>query len=123
LPNEARVQRIAPKSELAAQTRTRVGVIEPDVLGREIKSRFALLRECKTEVARHKKIAPASVTGSRLTLRWTILPGGDVADTQVVATSRVDGQVMNCVKRQMSQWSFSSPSGGAVRVERPFAFH
>jgi hypothetical protein len=121
-PQELRIQ---PKTELAlhSQPGIRPGAIDTEVLRREIKSRFALLRDCRVEVARHKKIAPGAITASRLTLRWTILPDGHVSETQVVATSRVDGQVMNCVKRQMSQWSFSAPIGGPVRVERPFAFH
>jgi hypothetical protein len=121
-PQELRVQ---PKTELAlhAQPGIRPGAIDTEILRREIKSRFVLLRDCRVEVARHKRIAPGTVTASRLTLRWTILPDGRVTETQVVATSRVDGEVMNCVKRQMSRWSFSPPIGGPVRVERPFAFH
>ncbi|MES1204440.1 MAG: AgmX/PglI C-terminal domain-containing protein [Pseudomonadota bacterium] len=99
-----------------------VGVMNPGVLKREIKSRFALLKNCPNEVAHNRRIAAATITASRLTLRWTILPGGQVANTQVVATAPTDGQVLNCVKREMSQWSFTPPRGGPVHIERPFRF-
>jgi len=94
---------------------------EPAVLERQIHSRFALLNDCPVEVARHQRIAPAALKARRLTLRWTILPNGRVADTAVVATSPVDGRVMDCVKRQMSLWSFTHPDG-PMRIERPFTF-
>jgi outer membrane biosynthesis protein TonB len=81
-----------------------------------------LLRDCRVEVARQKRTDTAAVTANGLTLRWTVLPSGQVTDTQVVATSPVDGRVIDCVKRQMSQWSFSPPTGGPARVERPFKF-
>jgi hypothetical protein len=94
---------------------------EPAVLERQIHSRFALLNDCPVEVARHQRISPAALKARRLTLRWTILPNGRVADTAVVATSPVDGRVMDCVKRQMSLWSFTHPDG-PMRIERPFTF-
>jgi hypothetical protein len=98
------------------------GAIDPVIMRREMRPKFALLRECRGEVARQKKIAASSVTASELTLRWTILDDGRVSQTQVVATARVDNKVMSCVKRQMSQWSFSAPGSGPVRVESPFKF-
>jgi hypothetical protein len=98
------------------------GMFDPVLMRREIKPKFALLRDCRTEAARGKKIGPNALPASELTLRWTILDDGRVTDTQVVATARVDSRIMSCVKRQMSQWSFSSPSDGPVRVESPFKF-
>jgi hypothetical protein len=95
---------------------------EAAVLERQIHSRFALLNDCPAEVARRTRLTAASLKARRLTLRWTILPTGHVADTAVVATSPVDPRVMDCVKRQMSLWSFTHPDG-PMRVERPFTFH
>jgi cytoskeletal protein RodZ len=115
LPVEAKIMHTDP----AVPT---PGVVNTAVLGREIKSRFTLLKDCPTEVARQKRAAPDSISASRLTLRWTILPNGRIADTQAVATSPVNGHVLDCVKRQMSQWVFSPPKGGSVRVERLFRF-
>jgi hypothetical protein len=91
------------------------------VLERQIHSRFVLLNDCPAEVARHARLTGAALKARRLTLRWTILPTGRVADTAVVATSPVDPRVMDCVKRQMSLWSFTHPDG-PMRVERPFTF-
>ena len=99
-----------------------LGKVNQAVLGREIKSHFAALGSCRTEVARHGKIAPIAGSKHRLILRWTILPNGRVADTAVIATARVNLRVMDCVKRRMSVWSFSAPHGGSVRVERPLTF-
>jgi hypothetical protein len=98
------------------------GRVNRDALDRDLRSRFALLRLCRSDVARARRIALDAVTASQLTLRWTILPSGRVTDTLVVATAPVDGKVMDCVKRQMSLWTFASPEGGAARVERPFQF-
>jgi hypothetical protein len=98
------------------------GVVDPTTFARQIRTRFALLNDCPIEVARHQRIAPAALRARRLTLRWTILSSGRVADTAVVATSPVDIRVMDCVKRQMSLWSFTEPQGGPVHVERPFSF-
>jgi hypothetical protein len=121
MPQELRVQ--AKTNEPRPSATTAPGaVVNPAVLKREIRSRFRLLKDCPREVARNRRVALDAISASRLTLRWTILPGGQVADTQVVATAPTDGRVMNCVKREMSQWSFSAPSGGAVRVERDFSF-
>jgi hypothetical protein len=94
---------------------------EAAVLERQILSRFALLNDCPAEVARHTRLTASALKARRLTLRWTILPNGHVADTMVVATSPVDPRVMDCVKRQMSLWSFTHPDGPR-RVERPFTF-
>jgi len=97
-------------------------VIDQATFERTVRERFAQLRTCKLEVARQRRTTPAALAGSRLTLGWTILPNGHVADTRVVAVARVDGRVADCLKRQMSQWAFDPPRGGAVVVERPFRF-
>jgi hypothetical protein len=98
------------------------GVIDPKVLDREIERRFALLGSCRESVARTKHVTPSDIFGSRLTLRWTILPTGSVGSTVVVATSPADSDLMACVKTMMGAWHFTRPSGGPVRVEREFAF-
>jgi hypothetical protein len=120
-PRDGRSDREKNDPALPAQPQRAGAAGEPPVLERQIHSRFALLNECPVEVARHQRIAPAALKARRLTLRWTILPNGRVADTAVVATSPVDGRVMDCVKRQMSLWSFTQPDG-PLRLERPFTF-
>ena len=98
------------------------GVIDRTELSREIHARFALLNSCPRDVAHRARVSRAGLRASRLVLRWTILPSGQVAETGVVATAPADPRVMDCVKRQMSVWSFARPHDGAVRVERPFHF-
>jgi hypothetical protein len=130
-PRETPVERrVAPRKARAensdqavtAQPAPDPSMVDPVILERQIHTRFTLLNGCPAEVARHQRIAPAALKARRLTLRWTILPNGRVADTAVVATSPVDGRVMDCVKRQMSLWSFTQPLGGSVHLERPFTF-
>jgi hypothetical protein len=98
------------------------GRIDPAVLARQIRSRFAALGECPVEVVRHRHVSRADAVRGHLTLRWTILRTGRVADTAVVASSPVNEWVMDCVKRQMTGWSFTPPEGGTLRLERPFRF-
>lgn len=97
------------------------GIVDAAALKREIRTRFVELNDCPREVARRTRAATV-LRARRLTLRWTILPSGQVAHTAVVATSPVNAGVMDCVKRQMSLWTFAPPKGGSLSVERAFAF-
>jgi hypothetical protein len=97
-------------------------VLDQAAFDRELRERFVRLRACKVEVARQRRTTPGALAGSRLVLRWTILPDGHVADTRVVAVARVDGHVTDCIKREMSQWTFDPPRGGPAAIERPFRF-
>ncbi len=97
-------------------------IIDPMAFERDLQPRFARLRTCKLDVARQRRTTPGALAGSRLTLRWTILPDGHVADTRLVAVARINGHVADCIKREMSQWAFDPPRGGPVVVERPFRF-
>ena len=67
-------------------------------------------------------LCTAIVTVGRLGSPTPILPTGQVTNTTVVATSPVSTGVMDCVKRQMSLWTFAPPKGGSFSVERSFAF-
>ena len=118
-PRKARVEK--DDQAIAAAPAANTGSVDSPVLDRQIQSRFTLLNNCPAEVARHQRLTPAALKASRLTLRWTILPNGQVADTAVVATSPVDSRVMDCVKRQMRLWSFSHPLS-TLHLERPFTF-
>jgi hypothetical protein len=98
------------------------GVISPARLEREIGAYFEALENCRVDVARVRQVAPGKVVADQLLLRWTIEPSGETGPTEVVATTSNDLDVMGCVKAAMSRWTFSAPRGGAVHVERPFAF-
>ena len=122
-PRVAREPRVESVGDASASPAGRnEGVVDTTLLKREIRSRFVELNDCPREVARHQGKAAASLRARRLTLRWTILPNGQVSNTAVVATSPVNIGVMDCVKRQMSLWSFAPPNGGSFSLERPFAF-
>jgi hypothetical protein len=117
---EQRVESADVAEESAAPIEKSTGVVDPALLKREIRTRFVALNGCPREVARRTRAT--AVRARRLTLRWTILPSGQVAHTTVVATSPVDVGVMDCVKRQMSVWTFAPPRGGPLSLERSFAF-
>ena len=98
------------------------GTLDPGVLAWEIATRFENIGSCRTEVARRRQVPVGSVQADRLTLRWTILKTGRVTGATAVGTTPIDADVLDCVKRQMTGWVFSSPSGGPLPVERTFAF-
>jgi hypothetical protein len=100
----------------------RAGTINPGTLEREIQERFAPLDDCRIDVARRQRVAPADVRADVLILRWTIRRNGEAGRTDVVAVSPTDLDVMDCVKAAMSTWTFTRPQGGPVPVEREFRF-
>ena len=98
------------------------GTIDEAELASEIAARFDRLDDCRIEVARTRQVLVAAVQAERLTLRWTIVDTGEVTDATAVGTTPVDADVLDCVKRQMTGWRFSPPSGGPMPVERVFKF-
>ena len=98
------------------------GVIDGKRLDSEIAARFEPLEQCRIDVARGKRLRADEDAADRLTLRWTIAPTGEVHAPEVVGTTTVDADILDCVKHQMSGWTFSRPSGGALPVERAFIF-
>ena len=98
------------------------GVIDEKLLAREIAARFEPLELCRIDVARDKQVRAQEVEADRLTLRWTIEPTGKVTAAEVVATTAVDADVLDCVKRQMPAWTFSRPAGGPLPIERVLRF-
>jgi hypothetical protein len=98
------------------------GVIDPARLEREIATNFESVENCRVDVARVKQVQLGKVMADQLLLRWTIEPSGQTAATEVVATTPVDLEVMDCVKGIMTRWTFTRPRGGQVHVERAFTF-
>lgn len=121
-PPEMLVEAKQSNRREAATPASYAGVVDQAILDREITPRFRLLGDCKSDVARRKRVAVSTITGTQLLLRWTILPNGRVADTQVVATAPADSRLIDCVKERMSTWSFRPAQGGAARIERKFTF-
>ena len=98
------------------------GMIDGKRLDGEIAARFEPLEQCRIDVARGKQLRADEVAADRLTLRWTIELTGKVHAQEVVGTTAVDADVLDCVKHQMNGWTFSRPSGGPLPVERTFTF-
>jgi hypothetical protein len=98
------------------------GVIDGKRLDSEIAARLQPLEQCRIDVARGKKLRAGEVAADRLTLRWTIELTGKVHAPEVVGTTAVDADVLDCVKHQMTAWTFSRPSGGPLPVERVYRF-
>ncbi|HEX3904559.1 MAG TPA: AgmX/PglI C-terminal domain-containing protein [Polyangia bacterium] len=120
--SEKSIKTVAADIADAPPPRPPEGIIDPARLDREIGANFDALENCRLDVARVKRIAPDKVVADQLILRWTIDPSGQTSSTDVVATTQVDLDVMDCVKSAMSRWSFTRPRGGAIRLERPFTF-
>ena len=72
--------------------------------------------------ARRKRVPPALITADTLTLRWTIAGKGQVAAMDVVGSTPVDPDVLDCVKRDTNGWLFTAPVGGDVRLNRALVF-
>ena len=56
-----------------------------------------------------------------LTLRWTIAGKAQVAAMDVVGTTPLDPDVLDCVNRDTNGWLFMSPAGGEARLNRALA--
>ena len=97
-----------------------VGRVDARLLDRELTAKFASVDHCRTDVARRKR--PARITVDSLTLRWTSLGKGQVAAMDVVGSTPVDGEVLDCLKRDANGWLFTTPIGGDVRVNRALVF-
>lgn len=120
--SEKSIKPVAADIADAPPPRPPEGIIDPAMLGQEIAANFEAVENCRVDVARAKRVPPSRVVADELLLRWTIEPTGQTGSTEVVATTQVDLDLMDCVKAAMSRWSFTRPRGGAVRIERPFTF-
>jgi len=119
---EKSVEPVAAGVANAPPPRPPVGTIDPMILNREMAANLSRVADCRIEVARNRQVPPAQVPAETLLLRWTIKPTGDVAASDVVATSPTDIDVMTCAKSAMSQWRFSPPRGGSIDMERTVSF-
>lgn len=98
------------------------GTIDQRVLAEEIAARLEPLEMCRILVARRQHVVASDVAADHLTLRWIIAETGRAFGAEVVAATPTDDGVLDCVKRQMTDWVFSAPSGGPLPIERGFTF-
>jgi hypothetical protein len=88
-----------------------------------VSARVNELRACRREIATSRHVSPGDVAADRLLLRWTIQPGGEVTDTEVVAEKQTDPDVLSCAKRMMLGWVFvRAPGGEPLRIEQELQF-
>jgi hypothetical protein len=95
---------------------------EASLLEREINAQFATLDHCRTDVARRNGVRPAAVTVDSLTIRWTITGAGQVTVMEVVGTTPVDADVLDCIKRDTKKWVFTALTTGDLKIERSHVF-
>lgn len=120
--SEKSIKPVAADIADAPPPRPPEGTIDPVRLAQEIEANFETVENCRVDVARVKRVALSKVVADELLLRWTIEPSGLTSSTEVVATTQVDLDLMDCVKSAMGRWTFNRPRGGAIHVERPFTF-
>jgi hypothetical protein len=80
------------------------------------------VQECRIEVARRRRVAPARVSAEAVTVRWTIEPSGRVRDAEAIAAPRTDLEVAACAKRVLSESVFARPGAAAVTMQRTYRF-
>jgi hypothetical protein len=59
----------------------------------------------------------------KVDVRWTINAEGGVDNATVIGTTLNDGNVENCVVRQIRRMKFAKPKGGICIVKWPFVFN
>jgi hypothetical protein len=92
------------------------------LLDRDVTATFASLNHCRTDAAPRKRPPPAHITMDSLTLRWTIAGKGQVAAMDVVGSTPLDPDVLDCINRDTNGWLFMSPVGGEARLNRALVF-
>ena len=75
---------------------------------------------CRIEVARRRRVAPAQVSAGSVVLRFTVEPSGRVHDAEAVSAINTDLDVAACAKRVLSEWTFAKHAAGNINVERVY---
>jgi hypothetical protein len=92
------------------------------LLDRDVTATFASLNHCRSDAASRRRAPPAHITMDTLTLRWTIAGKARVAAMDVVGTTPLDPDVLDCINRDTNAWLFMSPVGGEARLNRALVF-
>jgi hypothetical protein len=92
------------------------------LLDRDVTATFASLNHCRIDAAPRKRTPPAHITMDTLMLRWTIAGKVQLAAMDVVGTTPLDPDVLDCLNRDTNGWLFMSPVGGEARLNRALVF-
>jgi hypothetical protein len=95
----------------------RRGTIDRDQVDGEVANRMTSLRDCRYEAARAQQVPPSEMEIPALGLRFSIEVSGTTSDIEIIPEAAADPHVTECVKRVVSTWRFTGPSGGPVRVQ------
>jgi hypothetical protein len=105
-----------------ANVATHSGYLNPSILALEIREQVPTLSACRVQQARSEGQPWNKIEGGRVNLRWTIRSNGTVADAEVVAVDPIDLRLLDCVKQQVSAWTFARPRGGMMPVDFSYSF-
>jgi hypothetical protein len=92
------------------------------LLDHDMTATSASLNHCRIDAGPRKRAPPAHITLETLTLRRTIAGKGQVAAMDVVGSTPLDPDVLDCIKRDTNGWLFMSPAGGEARLNRALVF-
>ena len=95
--------------------------VDARLLDRDVTATFASLNHCRIDAASRKRAPPVHITMD-MTLRWTIAGKAQVAAMDVVGTTPLDPDVLDCINRDTNGWLFMSPVGGEARLNRALVF-
>ena len=78
---------------------------------------------CRLQIATDRRVRLDQVAAGTILVRWTIQPGGGVADAEVVAEKKTDPDVLSCARRKMESWVFiRAPGGEPMHLQQSLKF-
>lgn len=92
----------------------------PGISEQEFQQTEGPVANCRIEVARRRRVAPAQISAGTVVLRFTIEPSGRVHDAEAVWAANTDLDVAACAKRVLSEWTFAKHAAGDIHVEHVY---
>lgn len=91
------------------------GTLDKALIRQVVRQHLGEVQQCyKAQLQTNKDLA------GRLTVRFTIDPGGKVVESRIEATSLGSPACEKCIADAVRGWEFPRPSGGKVVVSYPF---
>jgi TonB family protein len=100
------------RQEKAAVT----GSLDKDIIRRIVRAHINEVRYCYNQ-----GLARDPALGGKVSIRFTVGPGGDVSAATIASSTLADEAVAECIAKAVKRWTFPKPAGGgAVVVTYPF---
>jgi hypothetical protein len=97
--------------------------VNPDeVIGPALERELDRLRSCRGTVAAKRRVGTGAVNAGTIELRFTVSGDGAAQNPEVVALTPTHPELLECVERRVSAWSFINTAGKPFNVERQFTF-